>query len=103
VTGLIDLRQAIAMANKNVGDDQITFDQTAFNTPKTITLGGSQLELSDTTGKTTITAPIKGVAVSGGGASRVFQADALVTASISGMTITGGHIGFDGYGGGLLN
>ena len=38
VTGLIDLRQAIAMANTHVGDDQITFDKTVFNTPKTISL-----------------------------------------------------------------
>ena len=38
--------------------------------------------------------------VSGGGASRVFQVDSSVTASISGMTITGGK-GF--FGGGLDN
>ena len=39
--------------------------------------------------------------VSGGGASRVFQVDADVTASISGLTITGGTTA--GNGGGLAN
>ena len=90
VAGLIDLRQAIATANTNVGDDQITFDKTVFNTPKTILLGGSQLDLSDTTGTTTITGPKTGVTVDGGKLSRVFLVDANVTASISGLTVTGG-------------
>jgi hypothetical protein len=101
VTGLIDLRQAIAMANTNVGDDTITFDTTVFKTPQTITLGGTQLELSDTTGPETITGPKAGVTVNGGGLSRVFQVDGLVTASISGVTITGGNSGY--YNGGGVN
>ena len=61
-----------------------------FNTPQTITLSGTQLELSDTTGTETITGPAAGVTVNGNDASRVFQVDAGVTASISGLTITGG-------------
>ena len=85
-----DLRQAIAQANTTGGTDTITFDSTVFNTPQTITLTGTQLELSDTTGTETITGPKAGVTVSGGGASRVFQVDGGVTASISGLTITGG-------------
>src|SRR5262249_13724438 len=75
VAGLIDLREALAMANTNVGDDTITFDPTVFNTARTITLGGTQLELTDTTGATTITGPSVGVTVSGDNASRVFQVD----------------------------
>ena len=39
--------------------------------------------------------------VSGNNASRVFQVDAGVTASISGLTITGGNS--SGGGGGVLN
>ena len=62
-----------------------------FNTPQTITLGGTQLELSTANESVTITGPAAGVTVSGGGASRVFQVDAGVTASISGLTITGGN------------
>ena len=48
---------------------------TVFATPQTITLGGAQLELSDTTGTETITGPAAGVTVNAGGASRVFQVD----------------------------
>ena len=91
VAGQIDLRQAIALANTNGGTETITFDSTVFKTPQTITLTGSQLELSDTTGTETITGPKAGVTVNGGGTSRVFQVDAGVTASISGLTITGGN------------
>ena len=75
VAGQIDLRQAIAQANATGGAETITFDSTVFNTPQTITLTGTQLELSDTTGTETITGPAAGVTVSGGGASRVFQVD----------------------------
>ena len=46
-----------------------------FRTPQTITLGGTQLELSNTTGTETITGPAAGVTVSGGDTSRVFQVD----------------------------
>ena len=90
VIGLIDLRQAIVQANTNGGVETITFDKTVFKTPQTISLTGGQLELSDTTGTETITGPKVGVTVSGGGLSRVFEVEAGVTASISGMTITGG-------------
>jgi hypothetical protein len=43
------------------------------------------------------------VTVSGNNASRVFQVDSLVTASISGLTISGGNVGFYYNGGGLYN
>src|SRR5208337_3747228 len=102
VTGEIDLRQAIVQANSNGGAETITFDKTVFMTPQTITLNGTQLELSDTTGTETITGPKAGVTVNGGGNSRVFLVDPNVTASISGMTITGGNAG-SGNGGGLAD
>ncbi len=69
-----------------------------FKTPQTITLAGTQLELSDTTGTETITGPKPGVTVSGGGHSRVFQVDGGVTATISGLTITGGYTASNGAG-----
>jgi fibronectin-binding autotransporter adhesin len=101
-SGLVgDLRYCITQANSAGGDETITFDSTVFGTPQTITLSGTQLELSDTTGTETITGPAGGVTVSGGGLSRVFQVDPNVTASISGLTITGGTTG--SYGGGLYN
>jgi hypothetical protein len=106
--GQLSLREAVAFANlDSVGISTITFDRHVFATPQTITLTGSQLELSNPSETETIKGPAAGVAVSGGGASRVFQVDGLVTASISGLTITGGSsAGYGGYGvggGGLLN
>ena len=74
-----------------------------FETPQTITLTPGQLELSDTTGTETIAGPTTGVTVDADGNSRVFQVDGGVTASISGMTITGGNAGYNSYGGGLAN
>ena len=70
----------------------IVFDPTVFSTPQTITLSDGPLELSDTGGTQTITGPAAGVTISGGGTSRVFQVDSGVTASISGLTISGGSI-----------
>src|SRR5262245_21677271 len=94
------LRWAVGQANTHSGADTIGFDSGVFSTPRTITLSGGQLELSDTTGAISIAGPKAGVTVRGGGDTRVFQVDALVTASIAEMTITNG---FAGNGGGLSN
>jgi parallel beta-helix repeat protein len=102
VVGKTDLRQAIAQANAAGGNQTITFDPVVFASAQTITLNGTQLELTDTTGTETITGPAAGVTVSGNNASRVFQVDASVTAFISGMTISGGKSG-SSNGGGLFN
>ena len=91
------LRWAVAQANSG-GDNTIAFDAGVFGTPQTITLAGTQLELGDTTGTETIAGPAAGVTVSGGGLSRVFQVDGGVTASISGLTITGGGVYSNGGG-----
>jgi parallel beta-helix repeat protein len=97
--GTTSLREAIAGANAASGQ-AITFDSTVFNTAMTITLSGTQLELSNTTGTETITGPAAGVTVSGNHSSRVFQVDGGVTVSLSGMTITGGSAS---NGGGLAD
>src|SRR3954447_25149628 len=102
VAAQTDLRQAIIQANTTAGDETIVFDSTVFNTPKTITLTGTQLELSDPGGALTIAGPAAGLTVSGGGLSRVFQVDPGVTASFAGLTITGGNTS-SGKGGGLFN
>ena len=98
-----DLRYCINQANANDQANSIVFDSTVFSTPQTITLSGTQLELQDTGGTQTITGPTAGVTISGGGNSRVFEVDTGVTASISGLTISGGAIGYDTSGGGLAN
>jgi fibronectin-binding autotransporter adhesin len=95
------LRWAIGQANSAGGAETINFDPTVFATSQTITLNGTQLELSDTTGTETITGPAAGVTVSGNNASRVFQVDGGVTASISGLTISGGQT--DSAGAGIFN
>ena len=109
--GTIDLREAVDLANIQSGAATITFDKNVFKTPQTINLTLGELELSDTTGTTTITGPAAGVTVDANGLSRVFEVDAGVTASISGMTITGGRAtnsgalnlaGNPALGGGLL-
>ena len=101
VAGETDLRQAITLANSLTGANTITFDPTVFATPQTITLNGTQLSLTNTTGTETITGPAAGVTISGNHASRVFLVNASVTASISGLTISGGTV--TGVGGGLDN
>ena len=74
-SGSGSLAAAIATANGNSQTNTIKFQGTIWNTPQTITLTGTQLELSDTTGTETITGPKAGVTVSGGGLSRVMQVD----------------------------
>ncbi|MFI5455528.1 MAG: beta strand repeat-containing protein, partial [Isosphaerales bacterium] len=107
--GEMDLRGAVNLANIQTGAHTISFDATAFATGQTITLTEGQFELSNTSGQITITGPAAGVTVSGDQASRVFQIDKGVTASISGLTITEGSTSasgggsYAGYGGGLLN
>ena len=102
VIGRTDLRQAIVEANTNGGDQTITFDETVFQLPQTITLDPAlgQLELSDTTGIETITGPGAGLlSISGNNASRVFSIN-YASAALSGLTITGGSAT---TGGGLCN
>src|SRR5262245_3866922 len=41
------LRWAVGQANSTAGSDTINFVPTIFNSAKTITLGGTQLELTD--------------------------------------------------------
>ncbi len=100
--GLLSLPEAIVFANADSsGNADITFDPSVFSTPQTIMLTGTQLELSNTIEPETIAGPAAGVTVSGGGLSRVFQVDGGVTASMSGLTISGGTT--TGNGGGLDN
>src|SRR6516225_10647594 len=101
-SGAGSLRAAVAQANSDGGGDTIVFSS-LFDTPQTITLTGGQLELSGTTAPTTITGPGANLlSVSGNNTNRVFLVDANVTATISGLTISGGSSGNDS-GGGVQN
>ena len=103
IPGQTDLRQAIAEANTDAGNSTITFDATVFATPMEIPLTQGELELSTPGEDVTIQGPAAGVTISGGGQSRVFQVGNVVTATLSGLTLTGGTVGFGKSGGGLYN
>jgi hypothetical protein len=112
------LRWAVGQANSTPGPDTIDFDSGVFNTPRTITLGGTQLELTDAA-TTTIIGPGEDLLSISGGTntldqiigkttSRVFAVDSGASAALSGLTITGGSEGglFNNSnldGGGLVN
>ncbi len=92
VAGETDLRQAIVQANTNGGAETITFDKTAFNTPRTIHLDPTrgQLVLNDPTGTVAITGPSAGLTISGNAATRLFEIGSGAKVTISGLTLTGG-------------
>ncbi len=93
------LRWAVAQANTATSASTIDFK--LGTTPATITLTQGQLELSNTAAAITIDGPGASLlSVSGNNASRVFQVDPSVTASISDLTVTGGSSAFAG---GLYN
>ncbi len=106
--GLMSLREAVQAANANPGDDTITFAPGLAG--KTITLALGELSLTDTTGKTTIVGlGADQLTIDGNQASRIFNIVSGVTADISGLTITDGHVSSSIYGnsgsdgGGILN
>jgi hypothetical protein len=94
------LRWAIEQAGAATSASSIEIE--LGSSPATITLMQGQLELDNTAYPISIyDGPGEGgVTISGNNASRVFKVDGGVTASLSGLTITGGS---DSNGGGLAN
>ncbi len=88
----VTLRDAVDAVNNTPGAATISFDSTVFGSGQTsINLGGTMLELTNTTGLVTIAGSTTGqVSINGGGLSGVFQVDANVNAQIDNLTITGG-------------
>jgi parallel beta-helix repeat protein len=100
--GVLDLRGAVNLADVRGGAQTITFDPTVFATRTTITLTAGQLELSNTTGTVTIDGPGANLlSINGNQIDRVFKIDRMVTASLSGLTITGASS--ISFGGGVYN
>ena len=96
----LTLADAVGLSHQYSGL-AITFDPAVFSSPTTITLTGSQLLLSNTALSTSITGPgATLLSISGNHASQVFTVASGVSASMSGLTITGG---IASYGGGLYN
>jgi hypothetical protein len=100
-SGSGSLPAAVAQANANVGGDTIVFSS-LFDTPQTIKLS-SPLTLTDSA-TTTITGPGANLlTINGNNSGRVFDI-AGGSATIYGLTISGGGgNGSADYGGGLLN
>jgi hypothetical protein len=94
------LRWAVEQANAATSPSAIEFE--LGTTPAKIILSQGQIELRNTANAVTVyDGPGQGpVTVTGNKASRVFQVDKGVTATISGLTITGGS---GENGGGLYN
>ncbi|MFI5457310.1 MAG: beta strand repeat-containing protein [Isosphaerales bacterium] len=89
-----DLRYCITQANANTdpAGSVITFDPTVFNSssPQTINLTGT-LDLSEEAWPEVIQGPGSNVVtISGNDAVRVFEVGSATTATVSGLTISGG-------------
>ena len=103
--GQTTLREAILAASAS-NAPAITFDPTVFATPQTITLTMGELGLTKISGTLTIQGPGANLlSISGNRASRVFYMHGG-SASLSGLTITGGYasepnVTSGGGGGGL--
>jgi hypothetical protein len=95
------LRSAVAAADSAASPSAIEFE--LGTAPATITLSLGQLVLSNTSASVAIyNGPGQGpVTVSGNDLGRVFQVDGGVTATITGLTISGGST--TGYGGAVSN
>ena len=104
-SGAGSLRQAILDANANANAaDTIIFEATTFSTPKTITLTGGELSVSESL---TINGPGRNLlTISGNNLSRIFNFDGtgVQTIAISDMTLTKGNAtGSGGSGGAILD
>jgi hypothetical protein len=96
------LRWAIEQANQQVGNTTINFN--LGSAPTTISLSGQDLELERASGSIAIDGPgAARLTISGDESSRVFAVDQGVTATFSGLTITGGAAGSHGRGGGIYS
>jgi CSLREA domain-containing protein len=88
------LREAIAAANATAANDVIVFDAGVFATPQTITLGGTELGVTNN-GNLTLNG-LNGLTISGNNASCVFLVSATSNATLQGLTIIGGSVSDNG-------
>lgn len=86
------LREAVAAANAISSDDSIDFSSVVFSVPRTITLGGSHLQV-ESNGSLIIGGP-NFLTVSGNNLSRVFLVNDSATLTISNIQITRGNAPF---------
>ena len=84
------LREAVAAANATADNDTIIFSG-LFNSPQTITLGGSEIIIANNGSLTIFGTGADKVTISGNNASRIFATSVGVTAIISNARFTGGN------------
>ena len=99
-SGTLPYVLSLANADPNPDGSEIEFDPVIFSSssPQTISLGAT-LTLAETSGPEVIDGPGAGtVSISGGHALGVFDVKSGVTATISGLTITGGSATYRGGG-----
>ncbi len=106
-SGSGSLRQALSDANAAPDEDTIAFDSAVFASARTITLSTGELPITQSI---SIVGPgARLLTISGNSASRVFNVSSGTTATISGLTITGGYVAYSvsgsiatpGIGGGI--
>ncbi len=105
IPGVTTLRDAINQANADDGEDLIVFDRSVFSSQQTITLGGTELDITHNMDIIAPRDPLTGgdlVTVSGNKASRVFEIEFGSTVSIDGLIIADGSATHDD-GGGIKN
>ena len=95
-SGVVSLRNAVAIANSSATSTTITFSPTVFATPQTIVLSGNALQINKAT---TITGPASGLKISGG--DEAFAIEKGAVAALSGLTLTKNLDGIQNNGGTL--
>ena len=104
-SGVITLRDAINQANGDNGEDLIVFDRSVFSLAQTITLSGTELDLTHNLDIIAPRDPLTGddlLTVSGNKASRVFEIESGATVRLDGLIVADGVV-TDDNGGGIKN
>ena len=110
--GIISLREAIALANANAGNDQINFNLTGGSNPYTIYLGSSLPDIINASTTLPGGGTAGNITISGPGAAsliidaqqgnyRIFNINTGGNLTISGVTVTGANL--SGSGGAFSN
>ena len=104
-SGVTTLRDAINQANADDSEDLIVFERSLFSTAQTITLSGTELDITHNLDIIAPRDPLTGedlVTVSGNNASRVFEIEGGATVTLSGLIVADGSVTGDD-GGGIRN
>jgi CSLREA domain-containing protein len=90
------LREAVAIANATADDDIIAFSSIIFSGTKTITLGGTELSITNNGTLTINGTGANKLGVSANNLSRVFNVNTGANLTINGLTVRDGRQSFGG-------